>query len=77
MNGQRVDTTPAGQYWVVGESAGWKVYNTAGADKIDIYKLLISGIVSRPIAFVSMISEEDIEKLDSWNHSVSLTHLFP
>ncbi|KAG1861652.1 hypothetical protein F4604DRAFT_1587876, partial [Suillus subluteus] len=54
--GQRVDTTPAGKYWVAGESAGWKVYNTAETDKTDIYKLLISGIVARPIAFVSKIT---------------------
>jgi hypothetical protein len=31
--GQKIDTTPAGKEWVAGESAGWKVYDTAETDK--------------------------------------------
>jgi len=27
--GEKADTTPAGKDWLAGESAGWKVYNTA------------------------------------------------
>ncbi|KAG1732014.1 uncharacterized protein EDB91DRAFT_1058385 [Suillus paluster] len=71
--GQRIDTTPAGKAWVAGESAGWKVYNTAETDKADMYKLLISGIVPRPIAFVSTISEEGVENLSpfSWFNTVT------
>lgn len=71
--GQKIDTTPAGKEWVAGESAGWKVYNTAETDKTDIYKLLISGIVPRPIAFVSTISEEGVENLApfSWFNTVT------
>ncbi|KAG1724913.1 hypothetical protein EDB19DRAFT_1858384 [Suillus lakei] len=60
---QRIDTTPAGKAWLEGESAGWKVYNTAETDKTNIMKLLNSGIVPRPIAFVSTISEEGVENL--------------
>ncbi|KAG1888590.1 hypothetical protein F4604DRAFT_960423 [Suillus subluteus] len=71
--GQRVDTTPAGKDWVAGESAGWKIYNTAELDKVDITKLLNSGIVPRPIAFVSTISEDGIENLApySWFNTVT------
>ncbi|KAG1854970.1 hypothetical protein DFJ58DRAFT_727722 [Suillus subalutaceus] len=71
--GQRVDTTPAGRDWVAGESAGWKIYNTAELDKVDITKLLNSGIVPRPIAFVSTISEDGIENLApySWFNTVT------
>ncbi|KAG1876329.1 hypothetical protein F4604DRAFT_1621999 [Suillus subluteus] len=71
--GQRVDTTPAGKEWVAGESAGWKIYNTAELDKVDITKLLNSGIVPRPIAFVSTISEDGIENLApySWFNTVT------
>lgn len=78
--GQKVDATPAGKEWLEGESAGWKVFNTAETDKMyvlphlllsrdltaidsDLYKLLISGIVPRPIAFVSTISEDGVENL--------------
>ncbi|KAG1740288.1 hypothetical protein EDB19DRAFT_1708614 [Suillus lakei] len=58
--GQRIDTTPAGKAWLEGESAGWKVYNTAEIDKANLMKLLNSGVVPRPIAFVSTISEEGV-----------------
>lgn len=49
---QRIDTTLSGKEWVAGESAGWKVYDTAKTDETyvlldsDMYKLLIPGIVS-------------------------------
>ncbi|KAG1803201.1 hypothetical protein EV424DRAFT_1351562 [Suillus variegatus] len=71
--GQKVDATPAGKEWLEGESAGWKVFNTAETDKIDLYKLLISGIVPRPIAFVSTISEDGVENLApfSWFNTVT------
>jgi flavin reductase (DIM6/NTAB) family NADH-FMN oxidoreductase RutF len=71
--GQKVDTTPAGKDWLAGESAGWKVFNTAETDKVDIYKLFISGIVPRPIAFVSTINEEGVENLApfSWFNTVT------
>ncbi|KAG2031697.1 hypothetical protein BDR03DRAFT_875415, partial [Suillus americanus] len=65
--GERVDTTPAGKYWVAGESAGWKPAAIVTAIDSDIYKLLISGIVARPMAFVSTISEEHIENLKSFS----------
>ncbi|KAG2035297.1 hypothetical protein BDR03DRAFT_923034 [Suillus americanus] len=71
--GQRVDSTPAGKDWVAGESAGWKVYNTAELDKVNMTKLLNSGIVPRPIAFVSTINEEGVENLApySWFNTVT------
>jgi hypothetical protein len=31
--GEKVDTTPVGKDWLAGESAGWKVYNTAELDE--------------------------------------------
>lgn len=52
---QRIDATLTGKEWVAGESAGWKVYDTAKTDETyvlldlfnsDMYKLLIPGIVS-------------------------------
>ncbi|KAG1740313.1 hypothetical protein EDB19DRAFT_1708975 [Suillus lakei] len=75
--GQRIDTTPAGKAWLEGESAGWKIYNTAETDKTDIYKLLISGIVPRPIAFVSTISEEGVENLAPFSWFSTVTNYPP
>ncbi|KAG0695829.1 hypothetical protein DFH29DRAFT_837475 [Suillus ampliporus] len=71
--GQRIETTPAGKAWVAGESAGWNVYNTAETDKKDLFKLLSSGIVPRPIAFVSTISEKGVGNLApySWFNIVT------
>ncbi|KAG1887746.1 hypothetical protein F4604DRAFT_1674914 [Suillus subluteus] len=71
MYGQRINTITVGKDRVADESARWKVYNTAETGKrtysstativiaidSDIYKIFISGIVPRPIAFVyDMIS---------------------
>lgn len=71
--GQKIDSTPAGRAWLAGESAGWKVYDTAETDKTELYKLLISGIVPRPIAFVSTITDEGVENLApfSWFNTVT------
>ncbi|OAX37564.1 hypothetical protein K503DRAFT_226770 [Rhizopogon vinicolor AM-OR11-026] len=66
--GQKVDTTPEGKAWVAGESEGWKVYNTAETDKALLYKLMISGIVPRPIAFVSTIDEQGVENLSPFSY---------
>ncbi|OJA13278.1 hypothetical protein AZE42_05026 [Rhizopogon vesiculosus] len=71
--GQRVDTTPAGKAWVAGEPEGWKVYNTAETDKMDLLMLMMSGIAPRPIASVSTINEQGVENLSpfSWFNTVS------
>ncbi|KAG1850515.1 hypothetical protein C8R48DRAFT_727409, partial [Suillus tomentosus] len=58
--GQKVDATPAGKDWLAGESAGWKVYDTAEMDKANIRKLLNSGIAPRPMTIVSTISEDGV-----------------
>ncbi|KAG2337074.1 hypothetical protein BDR05DRAFT_970592, partial [Suillus weaverae] len=66
---QGIDTTPARTDWVAGESARWKVYNIA---EEQTRLLLISGIVPRPITFVSTISEKGLENLApfSWFNTV-------
>jgi len=71
---QPVDSTPAGRAWLEGEKQGWKVINTADyADPSKLYPLMISGIVPRPIAFVSTISDEGVENLApfSWFNMVT------
>ncbi|KIJ59417.1 hypothetical protein HYDPIDRAFT_140660 [Hydnomerulius pinastri MD-312] len=71
--GQKVESTPAGRAWMEGEKEGWKSINTAEEDRMKLYTLMISGIVPRPIAFVSTISEEGIENLApfSWFNMVT------
>ncbi|KAG2142315.1 uncharacterized protein EDB93DRAFT_1338483 [Suillus bovinus] len=71
--GQRVDATPAGKDWLAGESAGWKVYDTAETDRINLNKLLNSGVLPRPMALVSTISDDGVENIApfSWFNTVT------
>ncbi|KAG2083826.1 hypothetical protein BD769DRAFT_1646466 [Suillus cothurnatus] len=68
-----IDTTPAGKDWLAGKSAVWKVYNTAELNEVNMHKLLNSGILPRPIALVSTISNlRDIENLAPYSASGGL-----
>ncbi|KAN0098001.1 hypothetical protein V8E55_002447 [Tylopilus felleus] len=70
---QPVNSTPAGREWLEGEKQGWKTIDTSEYNRMDLYKLMISGIVPRPIAFVSTISEDGVENLApfSWFNMVT------
>jgi len=76
--GQDIEVTHEGREWVEGEKAGWKVIDTSKEDPRSVfrtrrdplltiirklYSLLLTGIVPRPIAFVSTISPEGIENI--------------
>lgn len=56
-----------------GEKAGWKTVDTAKEDPRKLYGLMLSGIVPRPVAFVSTISEDGATNLApySWFNQVS------
>ncbi|OBZ65907.1 DNA-directed RNA polymerases I and III subunit RPAC1 [Grifola frondosa] len=71
--GQKVDTTTEGKEWLEGEKAGWKLVDTSKEDPLKLYALMISGIVPRPIAFISSISDAGVENLApfSWFNMVS------
>ncbi|KAF9233619.1 hypothetical protein BU15DRAFT_79918 [Melanogaster broomeanus] len=71
--GQGVNLTANGNEWMQGEKKGWKVVETATEDPRQLYLLMISGIVPRPIAFVSTVSETGVENIApfSWFNMVS------
>ncbi|KAL6308322.1 hypothetical protein BKA93DRAFT_725788 [Sparassis latifolia] len=71
--GQKVDATLEGREWLAGEKAGFQVVDAATADPSRLYALMISGIIPRPIAFVSSISETGTENLApfSWFNMVT------
>ncbi|KAF9484822.1 hypothetical protein BDN70DRAFT_872072 [Pholiota conissans] len=73
-HGQSVETTPEGQAWMEGEKAGWTVLDTSKEEMRKIYSVLVSGIVPRPVAFVSSISEDGFENLApfSWFNQACL-----
>jgi len=58
--GQKVETTPEGREWMKGTESGWKTIDTSRDDPKKLYALLSSGIIPRPVAFVSSISEEGV-----------------
>ncbi|PCH35525.1 hypothetical protein WOLCODRAFT_80804 [Wolfiporia cocos MD-104 SS10] len=71
--GQRLDATAEGRQWLEGEKEGWKVVETSKEDPNKLYRLMVSGIVPRPIAFVSSISADGVANLApfSWFNMVT------
>ncbi|KAH9924529.1 uncharacterized protein B0H18DRAFT_955431 [Fomitopsis serialis] len=71
--GQPVDATPEGKAWMEGVKEGWKVVDAETEDPVTMYKLMISGVVPRPIAFVSSVSADGNENLApfSWYNMVT------
>lgn len=61
--GKKTEDTLEGREWMDGLRAGWKTVDTMTEDPLKIYSLLMSGVVPRPVAFVSTISEEGLENL--------------
>jgi len=58
-----VGATAAGKEWLEGEKQGWKTIDTSTVEPSKLYPLMISGIIPRPVAFVSSISESGVENL--------------
>lgn len=71
--GQRVDSTEEGRKWLESGKEGWKTFHTSSVSVRESYNLLISGIVPRPVAFVSSISENGVKNLApfSWFNQVA------
>ncbi|KAG6871788.1 hypothetical protein C0995_016628 [Termitomyces sp. Mi166 len=68
--GEKVEATPQGQEWLEGEREGWKTVDPSTEDPRKLYGLLLSGIVPRPVAFVSTISEDGITNLAPYSPPV-------
>ncbi|KAF4616569.1 hypothetical protein D9613_008730 [Agrocybe pediades] len=71
--GQGIETTAEGREWAEGEKAGWKIVDASKEDSSKLYSLLLTGIVPRPVAFVSTISPEGVENIApfSWFNQVT------
>ncbi|PIL26632.1 hypothetical protein GSI_11298 [Ganoderma sinense ZZ0214-1] len=72
--GQKVDATEDGKKWLEGEKAGWTVVDPSKEDPRRIYKLMISGIIPRPIAFVSSVSESGLENIAPFSLFNQVSH---
>ncbi|GJJ13490.1 hypothetical protein Clacol_007744 [Clathrus columnatus] len=71
--GQKLSETDKGKAWLAGEKEGWTVFDPEKEGSRQTYLLLISGVIPRPIAFVSSISETGVYNLApfSWFNTVS------
>ncbi|CAA7267220.1 unnamed protein product [Cyclocybe aegerita] len=71
--GQGIEATEDGRAWAEGEKAGWKVVDISKEDPRQVYAVLLSGILPRPVAFVSSLSKDGVENLApfSWFNEVS------
>ncbi|KAL0947822.1 hypothetical protein HGRIS_013890 [Hohenbuehelia grisea] len=74
QSGQSVTESAEGREWIAGEEQGWKVIDTAAENPMNLYKLMISGIVPRPIAFVSSVSADGVENLAPFSWFNMVTH---
>ncbi|KAI0363392.1 hypothetical protein BV20DRAFT_975745 [Pilatotrama ljubarskyi] len=72
--GQKVIETEEGKKWLEGAKDGWKTIDAATEDPRKMYAMMISGIVPRPIAFVSSISEQGVENLAPFSWFNQVTH---
>ncbi|TFK37158.1 hypothetical protein BDQ12DRAFT_205838 [Crucibulum laeve] len=61
--GQGVDTTEEGRKWLEGLQAGFETIDTSVEEPRKLKGLMMSGIIPRPVAFVSSVSEDGVENL--------------
>jgi len=66
--GQGIEATADGRAWSEGEKAGWKTIDTGTEDPRKVYATLTSGVIPRPVAFVSTISEDGIENIAPFSY---------
>ncbi|KAF8217670.1 hypothetical protein K438DRAFT_1795427 [Mycena galopus ATCC 62051] len=71
--GEPITATEQGKKWAEEAEEGWKSINALEEDPRSLYGLCISGIVPRPVAFVSTIAEDGSKNLApfSWFNQVS------
>ncbi|KAF7291983.1 Flavin-Reduct domain-containing protein [Mycena indigotica] len=71
--GDPITTTEDGRKWVEDEKQGWKTIDATKEDPRTLYALSVSGLVPRPIAFVSSVAANGSENIApfSWFNQVS------
>ncbi|EJD03430.1 uncharacterized protein FOMMEDRAFT_156838 [Fomitiporia mediterranea MF3/22] len=72
-DGLRVETK-LGAEWKKNEESGWKTMNVDEMEKPLVYKMLISAIVPRPIAFVATLSDSGMPNLAPFSYFSLVSH---
>ncbi|PVF94045.1 hypothetical protein CPB86DRAFT_714039 [Serendipita vermifera] len=60
--------------WKADESEGYKVFDPSKEESSTIYKLMTSGIIPRPIAFVSSLSSDGVPNLAPFSYFSMCNH---
>ncbi|KAG8769500.1 hypothetical protein FRC12_004933 [Ceratobasidium sp. 428] len=60
--------------WVKGAEAGYKTFEPSKEDPRDLYRLMISGIVPRPVAFVSSLASDGTPNLAPFSYFSMVCH---
>ncbi|CAE6357150.1 unnamed protein product [Rhizoctonia solani] len=66
--------SPLAAEWVKGYEGGWQTFETGKEKPTDIYRLMISGIIPRPIAFVSSLSASGTPNLAPFSYFSMVCH---
>ncbi|KAI0268681.1 hypothetical protein BC834DRAFT_821058 [Gloeopeniophorella convolvens] len=69
--GDGLSATPLGEEWNAEGEQGWKSWEMSQTPTSDIYKMLSSAIIPRPIAFVSTLSAENSPNLAPFRYGVA------
>ncbi|EIN11791.1 flavo protein oxygenase [Punctularia strigosozonata HHB-11173 SS5] len=67
-------TSKLASEWKADEAAGWKTWQLDSTSPRDIYRLLTSAVVPRPIAFVSTISSNGVPNLAPFRYFSMVAH---
>ncbi|KAJ7474541.1 hypothetical protein B0H11DRAFT_2174167 [Mycena galericulata] len=71
--GEPITATEQGKKWAEDEREGWKTIDASEEDPRMIYAMCTSGIVPRPVAFVSTIAEDGTENLAPFRYYLQVS----
>ncbi|CAE6510611.1 unnamed protein product [Rhizoctonia solani] len=60
--------------WAKGYEGGWQTFETGKEKPADLYRLMISGVIPRPIAFVSSLSASGTPNLAPFSYFSMVSH---
>ncbi|KAJ3557402.1 hypothetical protein NM688_g1487 [Phlebia brevispora] len=72
--GRGLDDGPDSEGWREDETKGWKSWSTTDLVGRDLYRLLTSAVIPRPIAFVSTISQDGVRNLAPMSYFSLISH---
>ncbi|KAF8493628.1 hypothetical protein JB92DRAFT_2749910 [Gautieria morchelliformis] len=72
--GEGYEASAGADEWAKGEEGGWKSIDTGSIPPRELYPLMISGIIPRPVAFVSSLSVSGVHNLAPFSYFSMVSH---